>query len=320
MTLLVRLASSLALALIAGCGIAAGKDEDADRPPSTAAVSTTVTLPRPTPYEVLPGEPARDAKVATVRVLEALGNYEEGGGTPQEARERLAGLAAAPDVAGQVAPLLVPDTVSTLEIVYPQLGGLTEDAASVMTVVRHRTLDDAEITVVSRTIDVRLQLSADGWAVTSIASTGGEPIADPMTSPAGGAVLANTAIELPDSARWDIEAARVEDRILEVLNRVADRRRVSVTVLASGHPHEVFGGSSVSNHTKGRGVDIWAVDGTPVFEQRDVGGPLYQLVEDLLAEGVTELGSPWDLDGVGSGASFTNTVHQDHVHIAFDGA
>ena len=53
---------------------------------------------------------------------------------------------------------------------------------------------------------------------------------------------------------------------------------------------------------------------------RDPLGPLHQLVEELLARGaVTELGSPWDLDGVGSGASFTNVVHQDHLHLAFDG-
>ena len=65
-------------------------------------------------------------------------------------------------------------------------------------------------------------------------------------------------------------------------------------------------------------MDIWAVDGLPVVAQRVTGSVVRGLVQELMTLGVTEIGSPWDLDGPG-GASFTNVVHQDHLHVAFDG-
>jgi hypothetical protein len=30
------------------------------------------------------------------------------------------------------------------------------------------------------------------------------------------------------------------------------------------------------------------------------------------------VGSPWDIDGVDSRRSFTDEVHQDHIHLAVD--
>jgi hypothetical protein len=30
------------------------------------------------------------------------------------------------------------------------------------------------------------------------------------------------------------------------------------------------------------------------------------------------VGSPWDLDGEGDRRSFTDAVHQDHIHIAVE--
>lgn len=305
---------------VSGCSVVDG-DAGADGPSSTtgAPAATTPALPPAPPYELLPGEPAPEVKELAARVLEAIGNYDEGGGTADAARARLAALAADPVIAEQAGPLLVPAVNSTLEIVYPQLGGLTDRSASVMAVVRHRSLGAEDVIEVTRTVDVRLDLGAAGWRVTSLASTGGTPVAAAVPSPAGAAVLSNPGLELPDSARWDVEAGRINDSILEVMDRLGRTRRLSVTVLATGHPHEVFGGTSVSNHTEGRAVDVWAVDGTPVVARQEVGGPIYRLVEQLLAEGITELGSPWDLDGRGVGASFTNTVHEDHLHIGFDG-
>lgn len=74
----------------------------------------------------------------------------------------------------------------------------------------------------------------------------------------------------------------------------------------------------MSNHTEGRGADIWAIDGQPVVSLRDPTGPIPGLVQGLVNVGATEVGSPFDIDGPG-GASFTNEVHQDHLHVAFDG-
>lgn len=283
----------------------------------TAPTTTSTTLPPVEPYQLVPGEPVPEVKALAVRVLEALGNYDAGSGLPGAAA-RLAGLAVAPAVPAQAGSLLHPSAASRLEVVYPQLGGFTEEAAAIMVVVRHSLFEGGEETTAVRTVDVRLEHSPSGWSVVSLGSVGGEPPAAPATTPAGAAVLANPNIELPDSARWDIESGRIGDQILLLLDQLGRDRRLAVTVLATGHPREVFGSASVSNHTEGRGVDIWAVDDIPVISDRAEGGVVQSLVTDALAAGATEVGSPWDLDGPGRGASFTNLVHEDHVHVAFD--
>src|SRR3546814_10824469 len=78
-----------------------------------------------------------------------------------------------------------------------------------MVVVRPRTLVGDEERTVTRTVDVRLEKGADGWTVSELASTGGEPPVSPAVTPTGEAALANPNLELSDTARWDIEAGRI---------------------------------------------------------------------------------------------------------------
>lgn len=309
-----RLAALVAgLLLLAGCG---GDGSSGDGSPA-GSPAREPDFAAPRPYRPLAGEPVPDAKQLAADALQAVGTYDEGQGTPEAAVVRLAGRAS-PGVVDGARALLLPEARSAVDIIYPQLGGLTADAASIMVVLRHRTLVDGEVRSVSRTVDVRLTRSGSGWSVVSVDSTGGAPPEQPAESSLAREVLDNGAIELPDSARWDIEAGRISDRILELLQRVAADHDLRVTVLASGHPYNVFATDSVSNHTVGRAVDVWAVNGEPVVNQQDPDGPLRALAQQLLDEGVTELGGPWDLDGPNSRRSFTNTVHQDHLHLAFD--
>ena len=311
----------LALAAMA-CSSTSGDSDATPRTSSTSSSTTTtrVVLSPAAPYRPLAGEPVPELKQMAADALQSIATYEVGGGTVEEVVRRLAGQPVRLDVTAAVTPFLVENASSELDIIYPQLGGLTSSAASMMVVVRHRTLVSDEERAVTRTVDVRLEKGADGWTVSELASTGGEVPASSAITPIGETTLANPNLDLSDTARWDIEAGRISDPILDALNRLATERRLSVTVLATGHPHNVFGAESVSNHTAGRGVDIWAVDGAPVIDQRSIGSPAYGLVEAALAQGMTEVGSPWDLDGVGKGASFTNTVHQDHLHFAYDGS
>lgn len=288
------------------------------QPLEKRTTTTEARLPTPARYQPVPGEPVPDVKQLAADALQTLGTYPLGGGTVAAATERVRGLPVEPRISSDGGVLFDPAAASIVEIIYPQLGGLTATDASVMVVMRQRLLAGGAERAVTRTVDVRLTLGAAGWRVVAITSMGGDPVEAVVPSPEAEAVLASPQIELPDSARWDIEAGRIDDRVLRLLERLATEHTVSVTVLATGHPHNVFASESVSNHTLGRGVDIWAVDGMPVVSQRDPAGPLRSLVSQLLAEGVTELGSPWDLDGRGVGASFTNTVHQDHLHLAFD--
>lgn len=300
----------------AGCSQQASTEQQAA---STTSTTTTTAVPRldaPAPYVPIAGEPVPELKVMATEFLQTVGTYEEGGGNAEALATRLAGMPA--DPAAGVDRLLVATAASAIEIVYPQLGGLTEDAASIMVVFTWRLLEDDRETSVVRTADVRLRREAGAWRVTGVASLGGEPTGSPEITPLAQAVLANDRLDLPDSARWDIQSGRIGDEILQVLQDLSQQHTLRVAVLASGHPHNVFESEYVSNHTEGRGVDIWAIDDTPVVSLRDPDGPLPALVQDLVAQGVTEVGSPFDVDGPG-GASFTNTVHQDHLHVAFDG-
>lgn len=267
------------------------------------------------PYVAVPGEIEPSLKAVAAVTLQTLMTYDPGSSTAEAARQRLIDSGAPAAIADKAGPVLFAGASSAADIIYPQLGGLTGERASVMLVVRQRLLNGVQRQTFVRTVDVRL-LRRDGrWSIEDVASFGGDPVTVPPELPASARrVLADPAIDLPDSARWDISAGRVGEPILALLADLAQRHRLGVTVFATGHPHEVFGTTRVSNHTRGAAVDLWLVD-APVVSQRDPNGAISVLVRDLLGRGVTELGAPFDVDGLG-GANFTDTVHQDHLHLA----
>ncbi|WP_344075062.1 hypothetical protein [Nocardiopsis metallicus] len=277
------------------------------------------TLPAVSAFEVAEDEPALEAKRTAARFLEAAFNYEAEDGTPEAARERLEAAGVLHSTDRLDTSLLSPGTAAATQVIYPQLGGLTEDEASVMTVVEFTTLREQELSAWTRTIDVRLEQQERGWTVTEIASEGGAPPGTEATpSDAAARVLASDRIQLPDSSRWDILAGDIDDRTLEMMLSLSAEHTISVAVLSTGHPINVFGSDSVSNHINGRAVDIWAVDQVSVSDLRSLeeASPARTLMELALAEGATEVGGPWALS-TSAGASFTDTVHQDHLHIGF---
>lgn len=256
-------------------------------------------------------EPEPDAKVAAARLVQIVGTYGRGGGTLEQTQARLGEAGHAPALADAVVPLLDATGTGSVDIVYPQLGGLELTEASVMVVARFN-VDGSSVV---RTIDVRLARTASGWQPTAIASIGGNPPAERRANESALSLLDNARVELPDSARWDLDAGLVDDRVVELVRLLAERHRVTVTVFGSGHPLNVFGTDRTSNHTVGRGVDIWAIDGVPVADQQQ-SPVLAAVVQLALDAGATEIGAPADTDGPG-GRVFTNTVHQDHLHLAF---
>jgi hypothetical protein len=311
-------------------------------PRSTAPRSPRVTPPTEPPpselalYEPAAGDTYRNAKRVAGRFAQALATYPEG----RPIREIVGEAARRADAAFEIAhtveqarPLVLDGARSTGEVVYAQLGGLAVDTtparASVMVVVRqHLTGQTGEDATVTRTVDVRLINRGDQWRLEALADPGGQPVQrrDGRLSPVARAVLDDDRIELPDSARWDIHAGRIDQRLLRTMRDMASLFPYAVTVLRSGHPHNVFGTDLVSGHTLGRGVDIWRVAGQPVVLQGDSkGSPAYRLTQTLLEDlDVPELGSPWDLDGPPVPGtlkpSFTNAVHADHIHVAFKAA
>ncbi|MDA2813438.1 hypothetical protein O4J56_22520 [Nocardiopsis sp. RSe5-2] len=326
------------LALLAALPLLAACASDADGPSADdPSAPSAPALPEVQPYRVAEGEPAPDVKRAAVRFLEAVLNYGPGEGTAEAARDRLR-EAGAGDGAGAAVTdglsLLDADASAAAQVVYPQLGGLTEDRASIMAVVRTSVLSGAGLTSTTRVVDVRLARGGGAWEVEEVASAGDPPggsggpsdasgppspdAAGPGASPVAAEVLASERITLPDSARGDITSGRIDERVLRMMLDLAFEAPISVAVLATGHPDNVFGSSSVSNHTQGRAVDIWAVDGATVSDQRLVGerGPVRTLMELALEKGATEVGGPWALS-TPDGAAFTDTVHEDHLHIGF---
>jgi len=290
-----------------------------ERPRPAVTTSTTTPFPGPEAWVPSPNEVEPQLKRAAADTIRALFSYEPGAGVVDAARERLGTLAAEPAIADKVEQLLDPAARAAADVLYPQMGGLAGNRASAMVVTRLRWQTGEALRSEVRTIDVRLARREGLWTVEDVASLGGEPVPVPTTlSPAARRVLEHPNIELPDSARWDIHSGLVIDRVLTVLSAIADGNQIRVGVLSSGHPQQVFGSAHTSNHIPGRAVDVWWI-GAPVVEQVAAGGPLRSIVQQLLDDGVSELGSPFDLDGPG-GANFANLVHQDHLHIGFDSA
>lgn len=315
------------------------------RTPASGAPSATPSSPTPTPepplppYEPLPGEYLPNAKRLAAAVVTAVTTHGAGS-QPGDVASRAAAVdlvpdgappaaaLAAPEGLGQlavtVAPLVHPGAASSGEVVYPQCGGDTPTACSIMTVVRQtqRFTDGRPDAVTVRTMDVRLALKDGRWGLETIASIGGEPVPAPPDLPATAlAVLADPRIDLPDTCRWDIHAGRIDQRLLATMLQAADLAPYSVCVLSTGHPPKVFGARFTSNHTPGRAVDVWAVDGQPVvLQQPSEASRAFQVAMAVYDAGaVTELGSPWDFDQPGGGRSFANDVHRDHLHLAFHG-
>jgi hypothetical protein len=133
------------------------------------------------------------------------------------------------------------------------------------------------------------------------------------------AVLSDPAINLTQSARGDIEAGRVDSRVLHVLLLLAQSHELGpVGPFVTGHSFYVKGTTRVSNHVYGRAVDILGVGDEAVSPTnegaRAVMVELLALSEPLVPD---EVGGPWIVQ-VGGRTSFTNADHQDHIHLGYD--
>lgn len=133
------------------------------------------------------------------------------------------------------------------------------------------------------------------------------------------AVLSDAAIHLTEAARGDVESGRIDPRVLEVLLVLTQVHELApVGPLITGHSYFVKGTTRVSNHVFGGAVDILGIDGEPVSP---ANAAARQVIEELLSLPAPltpdEVGGPW-IVRVGARSSFTNSDHQDHVHIGWD--
>lgn len=320
---LVPLAAVIALlGGAAGCGEdpAAPAQRDAGRPPLPVETQPPKPFEQPSlrfaPYEPPAVEPYVNGKRIAGRVAQRLATYDPGT-TAVALAATVAPRAMAPGELGRmVAPLIQADRRSSGEVLYAQLSGVTPTTLGVMVVVRqHLEEPYGRRSSVTRVFDVRLSRTTGPWSLERVGSVGGTPVPRPARlSAAAARVVDHPNIMLPDSARWDIYSGAIDDGLLGALANAADRRRIAIAVLRTGHPANVWATTRQSAHTSGYAADIYAVDGRLVVTQRANGSAAQQLAAAFLAGGAKQVGSPWVLPPAGT-RSFTDAVHQDHIHV-----
>ena len=133
------------------------------------------------------------------------------------------------------------------------------------------------------------------------------------------AVLSNPNIELRPQAEADVQAGRVDPRVLAVLLALSERFSLSgVGPFVSGHSYYVAGTNRPSNHAFGRAVDIGTINRELVSPAngaaRQAALALASLPTPLRPD---EIGSPFAELSALPGL-FSDAGHQDHVHLGFD--
>jgi hypothetical protein len=292
--------------------------------PSTAAATPSPSA-TPTPSasgEALPavrrwapraGEVEPAVKGRAVALVEAVAGWSTGQGGLSAARRRVAALGLDPALADACAPLLGEGTAAVCQVVDAQYGGILSTTSSVLVVVdqwRRRT--DGSVVAGGTTLDVRLVAASPQWRVVAVypARPGAASAALPSTARD---VLGSTRIRLPYAAAADVRSGAIHASVLTTLLALADRHLVDVSVVRSGHPLYVFGTSRLSDHPRGRAVDVWALDGRALVVPANHGLAV-QGMELAVSRGAYNVGGPVLLAGP---QYFSDRTHHDHIHLGF---
>ncbi|MFI9363440.1 hypothetical protein ACIG5E_20640 [Kitasatospora sp. NPDC053057] len=291
--------------------------------PTVTPTATPTPTPTPTPlpnpplWQPGPGEIQPDVKRRAVELVAALGAWPPGGQGGEAARARVAALGLPPGLADQAGRLAPAAAEASLEVIDAQYGGILADSASVLVVCRQWTRQpDGSVAPGGITVDVRLSRAEPRWNVTDLhPGDPGPPAASP--SPAVAKVLAEPRIELPPEAAADLLSGNVHDTVPTAMLRLAGPYTLSVSVVRSGHPLDVFGTNRPSDHPLGRAFDVWRIDGRAVVDPATPRQLIESFMRDAAAAGSYNVGGPVAIAGVGN-QFFTDDTHHDHVHIGFN--
>ena len=111
-------------------------------------------------------------------------------------------------------------------------------------------------------------------------------------------LLANDAIAFAPAAADDVAHGVADRRLVALLAWIAQRHRIVVSVIKTGHPRFVTGTHKVSNHWYGRAATISEVDGRPVARGSAAAAALWdQLQTAPKAFRPDEIGAPWSAPG-----------------------
>ncbi|MFJ5677803.1 hypothetical protein [Streptomyces sp. NPDC093097] len=251
-----------------------------------------------------------------MELVRAIGAWPAGERDAAMARVEALGLT--PSLVDQAGALRPGGTEAVLEVVNAQYGGILADSASVLVVCR-QWVRRADGTVVGggTTVDVRLRRARPKWTVTALhPARPGPPSATPSTA-AKRVLATGPRIELPPAADADVRSGAVHDSVLEALLELAEKHRMAVSVLRSGHPLNVFGTDRPSDHPRGRAVDVWRIDGRPVVDPATPRHLVESFMRAAAAAGSYNVGGPVRLSGGAPGQFFSDDTHRDHVHMGF---
>jgi Transglycosylase SLT domain len=132
-------------------------------------------------------------------------------------------------------------------------------------------------------------------------------------------VLKDERIDLYACGRGDVEAGRIDRRVLATLLFLAESGfRLHVSSLECGHRLMTTSGN-VSAHSYGAAVDIAAVDGTPIAGHQGPGSVTEQVLRRLVRlQGLMrpdQIISLMTIDGAANTLAMAD--HADHIHVGF---
>ena len=130
-------------------------------------------------------------------------------------------------------------------------------------------------------------------------------------------LLAREGVLVYDGGRADLEAGKIDVRVVVVLGYLAERHgSVTVSSLFSGHRTFARPGV-VSAHVYGHAVDVAAVGGATIAGNQQPGGPTESAVRSvLLLPAELQPQQVISLLGLG-GPSFALRDHADHIHVGY---
>jgi hypothetical protein len=130
-------------------------------------------------------------------------------------------------------------------------------------------------------------------------------------------LLADPHIDIYPGGRGDLEAGRIDVRVLIVISVLRQAfGGLTISSLESGHSLYTTSGN-ISAHASGRAVDVSALSRIPITGHQQLDGPTARAIRILLRlpEGFrpAQLISLLDLGG----ASFALPDHWNHLHVGF---
>jgi hypothetical protein len=287
--------------------------------PTTSTTSAPPPLPASRVFPIAPNEPEPVAKEKAVRLVEATSAWGPGGADQAQVAGRLAAQGISGERAGAFAAATAPfragSPEATSAVIAVQYGGLTASSASLLVTFEQWTRDGSGAVVRGGAgADVRLTKESGQWQETDVFTAVPLPAISPAP-PLVTAVLTNPRIRLPPAAGADIAAGNLRPRPMQALLDLSRDYDIDVSIVFKPHPDNVFATNRLSDHTRRRAWDIWAVNGQAVIAESTPDALVDGFLRDAMDAGAYNIGGPRLLSGAGF---FSDRTHRDHCHIAFN--